>query len=42
MGDKGSTFEDIVDAYLAYLQVIFTNEHSSASHFFLNPNIVFF
>lgn len=25
-GDKASTFEDIVDAYLAYLQVSFVNK----------------
>ena len=28
MGEEGSTFEDIVDAYLAYLQVSFTKNTS--------------
>lgn len=26
MDDKGTSFEDIIDAYLAYLQVSFTDE----------------
>lgn len=42
MGGESSTFEDIVDAYLAYLQVSFANEHQFSSYFLLNPDILFF